>query len=43
MEDLDEEESAYLNSLLEQEINYAENAQDDVRVRELNEIYELLF
>lgn len=43
VEDLEEEEIEYLDSLLEREIKYAKNVQDDIRVRELSEIYELLF
>lgn len=43
VEDLDDEEIEYLNTLLEREINYAQSVQDDVRVKELNDIYELLF
>jgi len=43
VEDLEDEEIEYLNMLLEREINYAENVQDDIRVKELNDIYELLF
>lgn len=40
---LDSEEIAYLNDILRQEMNYAIHVQDDVRLRELNEVYELLF
>lgn len=43
VEELDDDEITYLDALLEREINYAQNAQDDVRVKELNDIYELLF
>ncbi len=42
VEDLDEEETIYLDSLLKKEINYAEQAQDQFRVKQLNKIYELL-
>lgn len=41
--DLSEEEMAYLNDVLETELNYAKNVDNDVRVKELNEVYELLF
>ncbi|MFD1849913.1 sporulation protein [Oceanobacillus bengalensis] len=41
--DLDEEEMAYLDNVLDNELNYAKNVQNDVRVRELTEVYELLF
>lgn len=41
--DLSEEEMAYLNDILENELNYARNARDDVRTRELTEVFELLF
>ncbi|MFC4559069.1 sporulation protein [Virgibacillus kekensis] len=40
--DLSEEEIAYLNSILENELDYARNAADDVRVKELTEMYEQL-
>ncbi|WP_164670414.1 sporulation protein [Virgibacillus doumboii] len=40
---LDDREMAYLNDVLEREINYAKNVQNDIRVSELNEVYELLF
>ena len=39
---LDEEEIDYLDAMLGREINYAETALDDVRVKELNDIHELL-
>lgn len=42
IEELDEDEIEYLNHLLENEISYAHDAQDEVRVKELNDIYELL-
>ncbi|MBS4223312.1 sporulation protein [Lederbergia citrea] len=40
--DLDEEETAYLNDILDKELNYAKQVQNDIRVKELNELYELL-
>ncbi|MGY0693780.1 sporulation protein [Virgibacillus sp. FSP13] len=40
--DLDDDEMSYLNAMLEREINYAKNVQNDSRVKELNEVYELL-
>ncbi|SFB21371.1 hypothetical protein SAMN04488072_11011 [Lentibacillus halodurans] len=40
---LDQEEIEYLDSVVEQELNYARNAEDDVRVKQLREIYALLF
>ncbi|HLS08701.1 MAG TPA: sporulation protein [Lentibacillus sp.] len=40
---LNEEEIAYLDSVVEKELNYARNAQDDVRAEQLREVYELLF
>lgn len=43
LNDLEEEETEFLNNLLESEINYAHQAQDEVRLKELNDIYELLF
>lgn len=43
VEQLEETEVVYLDALLEQEINYAKHAQDNVRAKELNDIYELLF
>lgn len=43
IDELDEEEVDYLNVVLEKEINYAESAEDEVRVNKLNEIYQLLF
>ncbi|MBP1970111.1 CRISPR/Cas system-associated endonuclease Cas1 [Virgibacillus natechei] len=41
--DLDEEETSYLNQVLENELDYAKNVQDDSRVKGLNEVHELLF
>ncbi|WP_047982915.1 sporulation protein [Ornithinibacillus californiensis] len=43
VEDLDDKEMQYLNQILEREINYAENVQDDTRVQQLREVYELIF
>lgn len=43
VEDLNDDEMAYLNEVLEREISYAKNVQHDSRVKELNEVYELLF
>jgi hypothetical protein len=41
--ELDDEEMAFLDHVLEKEIKYAEDEQDHIRKRELNEVYELLF
>ncbi|MDE5055881.1 sigma-G-dependent sporulation-specific acid-soluble spore protein CsgA [Niallia taxi] len=41
--DLTEEEIKFLNQLLAEEIQHAENEQDSERVHHLNDIYELLF
>ncbi|WP_373896230.1 sporulation protein [Virgibacillus natechei] len=41
--DLSEGEMAYLNDVVESELNYARNARDDVRTKELTEVSELLF
>lgn len=43
LNDLEEEEIEYLSFLLESEINYAHQAQDEIRLKELTEIYELMF
>ena len=43
VKDLNEEEIQYLNDVLEQELKYAKNVQHDIRVKELTEVYELLF
>ncbi|WP_188456725.1 sporulation protein [Virgibacillus oceani] len=43
VEELNDDEMKYLNSMLVREINYARNVQNDNRVKELNEVYELLF
>ncbi|WP_440706330.1 sigma-G-dependent sporulation-specific acid-soluble spore protein CsgA [Heyndrickxia oleronia] len=40
--DLDEEEISFLNSILKDEISYAQNEKDEKRVHQLNEVYELL-
>ncbi|MEN2767812.1 sporulation protein [Ornithinibacillus xuwenensis] len=43
VEDLNDKEMQYLDQILEREINYAENVQDDVRVAQLREVYEIIF
>lgn len=43
IEDLQEEEIEHLDMLLEREISYAKRVEDEVRVKELYDIYELLF
>lgn len=43
IEDLEEEEVVYLESVLNKEIAYAEGALDEVRVRKLEDIYQILF
>ena len=43
MKDLNDLEMDALNQVLEKEIKYAENEQDEKRTMELNEVYELLF
>ena len=43
IEDLEENEVTYLDHILEQEIKYAREVQDEVREKELNDIYELLY
>ena len=40
--DLDEKEIAYLNSILNKELKYAKQVENDIRVKELNEVFELL-
>ncbi|WP_430732101.1 sporulation protein [Virgibacillus halodenitrificans] len=40
---LDEEEMTYLNDVLENELHYAKSVEHDQRVKELTEVYELLF
>jgi hypothetical protein len=41
--DLDGQEMDYLDMVLENELDYAKNVQNDDRVKELNEVYEQLF
>ncbi|TRZ36334.1 sporulation protein [Niallia circulans] len=41
--DLTEEEINFLNQVLAEEIQHAENEQDSERVHHLNDVYELLF
>jgi hypothetical protein len=43
VKELDEEETTYLNDVLENELAYAKRVELDERVKELTEIYELLF
>lgn len=43
VEELTEREVFYLNKLLAQEMHYAKNNDDQVRLSQLNEIYELLY
>ncbi|GAB3803259.1 sporulation protein [Virgibacillus kimchii] len=43
VKELNEEESTYLNDVLENELAYAKRVQYDERVKELTEVYELLF
>lgn len=40
--DLSQEEAAYLDDVLKKEINYAKDEQDPLRLAELNEVYERL-
>jgi hypothetical protein len=40
---LSQEEINFLNRILPDEINYANEEQDDERARQLNEVFELLF
>lgn len=42
VKNLDEEEIAYLNSVVEKELKYAKSVQNDIRVKELTEVYEQL-
>lgn len=42
VEKLGEEETDYLNSILKEELKYARQAQDEKRLKELNEVYERL-
>ncbi|MFC4024605.1 sporulation protein [Oceanobacillus longus] len=41
--DLDGKEMDYLDMVLENELDYAKNVQNDKRVKELNDVYEQLF
>ncbi|WP_072890346.1 sporulation protein [Ornithinibacillus halophilus] len=41
--DLDDKELSYLESLVERELSYANNVGDGTRIYQLNEVYELLF
>lgn len=43
LNELEEVETEFLNTLLENEINYASSAQDEVRFKELNDIFVQLF
>nr|WP_090866436.1 sporulation protein [Oceanobacillus limi] len=43
VQNLSDKEMAYLDSLVERELNYAKNVGDETRVDELTEVYELLF
>ena len=43
VEDLDDREMQYLDKILAREISYAENVQDDMRVQQLREVYEIIF
>lgn len=40
---LTQEESAFLDRILPDEINYAKDEQDMLRAKQLNEVFELLF
>ncbi|WP_439649406.1 sigma-G-dependent sporulation-specific acid-soluble spore protein CsgA [Lentibacillus daqui] len=40
---LTDDEMVYLDRILDREIHYAKNVQNDIRVKELNEVHELLF
>jgi hypothetical protein len=40
--DLDENESSILNLILQYELDYAKNEQDEERVEQLNGVFELL-
>ncbi|GIN88859.1 sigma-G-dependent sporulation-specific SASP protein [Heyndrickxia sporothermodurans] len=42
VQSLDEVEVLFLNKILRDEIRYAKDEQDTTRVRQLNEVYELL-
>ena len=43
VDDLDDREMQYLDKILAREIGYAENVQDDLRLQQLREVYELIF
>lgn len=43
VESLESEDIQYLDSIMETEIRYAKQAQDEKRLKELNEVYEQLF
>lgn len=43
IKDLSEEDVAYLNHVLKKEMNYARNAYDETREKQLNEIYQYLY
>ncbi|WP_188392693.1 sporulation protein [Compostibacillus humi] len=43
VKDLSEEEISYLDQVLENELDYARNAQDEVRTKQLLEVFEQLF
>lgn len=43
VKDLNDKQLQYLEQILEREISYAENVQDDLRVEQLREVYELIF
>ncbi len=43
VKDLSEEEISYLDKVLENELDYARNAQDEVRTKQLLEVFEQLF
>lgn len=42
IKDLNDKEMAYLESVLQREIDYAKSAQDTVRLRQLHEVSELI-
>lgn len=41
--ELEDEEISYLNALVRQEMRYANNAQDQIRLNQLNQVYERLY
>lgn len=43
VKDLSEEEISYLDKVLENELDYARNAQDEVWTKQLLEVFEQLF